>query len=413
MQLGAATLSATRRACRATGWAARWKSSKAAAPSSGIIDPRVTQHHFSEVFQLSPKNLADLGMDWREVWQAEYGNTTLDQVLAGSRGARARAAGQRMAHATGSASTGRILRGELDDLPPAPHNGEWADLAAYDTVDEGGEVAPIFGDSVAKLPRTVIEEASLIDDKLAYRPLEDRLHDDQNKQAGMVPSYMASMSAEERELERERKLLQSQLLDKTPMPTNPLFEWSYTLLDVRQTANVLPGGIANTIKVLVVGGNHAGAIGFGVGKDPEDPEVATKQAVEKVHENAIAVSTYRGQLPHDLIGKKNNQLCIIRTRAPGYDGHADDLISWAMAHIGCKYYSGKFTGGNRKNIYTKVLSLFDAFSYVEPHEDAALKRGLRWVHLTEDRHAPRNIFPLTGRGPSFLGSRYNSRFNRK
>jgi small subunit ribosomal protein S5 len=285
-------------------------------------------------------------------------------------------------------------------------------LDAYDTADSGNEVNPIFGDDPGKIPPSVMEEVARFDHvKMDFTSSsEDEAGDGES--IARIPISMAHMTAEEQELERERQRLKALFMDPLKLPNKPLFPWSYQMVDVRQTANVLPGGLRNSYKVLVLGGNNHGAIGYGVGKHT-DLEVATKLALTRVQDNAIAVSTYRGQLYHDLIGKKHNMLCIIRTRAPGYDGHADDLISWAMQHIGCKYYSGKFTGGNRKNSYTAVQSLFDAFNYIEPYEDGVSKRGLRYVHMTEDRHSPRNRYPQTGNGPSYLGARYKSRTNQK
>lgn len=218
------------------------------------------------------------------------------------------------------------------------------------------------------------------------------------------------MTPDERELDNERRRLKDLFMRPVPIPNKPLWHWDPVVLDIKQTANVLPGGIRNSTMALVLVGNYNGGVGYGVGKHKE-PEIAVKKAVEKAVEDAIYVSTYRGQFYHDLVGKKNNCLAIIRSRPPAFDGHANWLLTTIMDFIGAKHYSAKITGPKRKNIYTVVQAIFDAFNYHQSFEEQQYSRGMRVQSMGSRRHNPRTVFPNACRGPSYLGVKYKDRMN--
>jgi len=73
-----------------------------------------------------------------------------------------------------------------------------------------------------------------------------------------------------------------------------------------------------TYRCLAVAGNGVGGIGYGIGRH-EEADRATQLAMEAANKDMIHVSTWRGQLYHDLVGQKNGIKVMLMTRGPGHD----------------------------------------------------------------------------------------------
>jgi hypothetical protein len=76
--------------------------------------------------------------------------------------------------------------------------------------------------------------------------------------------------------------------------------------------------------------------------------------------------------------------------------------------MGIEYASAKIVGSKRRNPFTVVQALFDAFNHHMPPEDEAFKRGLRMQWMGADRVNPRNPFPFGTTGPRYPAA--NHRF---
>ena len=167
------------------------------------------------------------------------------------------------------------------------------------------------------------------------------------------------------------------------------------------------GSIPST-KVLVLVGNYHGAAGFGIGKHT-DARTATKYALRRAQRDMIHVSTHNGQLFHDLMGRKNKTKVIIRSVPPSKPGSAPSLVRMVFDFMGIKHASAKIVGSKRRNHYTVVQALFDAFHHHTPPQEDAAKRGLRMQWLGSDRHNPRNHYPSNPKGPRHVPERFRNR----
>ena len=175
---------------------------------------------------------------------------------------------------------------------------------------------------------------------------------------------------------------------------------------------VVPGGLEATNRALVVCGNGQGGVGYGFGRH-ENAAKATSLAIDAAERDMIYISTYKGQLYHDLVGKKNNIRVMIQPRGPAHDHPgADNLISTVMELAGIRNYSAKVIGPKRRNIYTVIQALFDTFNYHLPYQEQAFKRGQRLVHMSEHRMNPRGFYANTHTGPRHIGSKYSNRFTK-
>jgi small subunit ribosomal protein S5 len=165
-------------------------------------------------------------------------------------------------------------------------------------------------------------------------------------------------------------------------------------------------------KAMAIVGNGCGGIGFGMAKHTNS-ERATELAIAAAQRDMIHVSLYKGQLYHDLVGRKNNIKVILYSRGPGHENPAgDQMVTTVMEFLGVKHYSAKIIGPKRRNPFTVAQAIFDAFSNHVPFEAKAADRGLRLMHVGADRFRPRQVFPYTTKGPSFsAASSYAHRTN--
>ncbi len=167
-----------------------------------------------------------------------------------------------------------------------------------------------------------------------------------------------------------------------------------------------------TEKAMAIVGNGCGGIGFGMARHAQ-ADRATELAVAAAQRDMIHVSLYKGQLYHDLVGKKNNIKVLIWSRAPGHEKPSGDhMITTIMELMGVRHYSAKIIGPNRRNPFTVAQALFNAFDNHLPYEVSAANRGLRLLNLGADRFKPRQAYPMSARGPSFTSaSSYAHRTN--
>ncbi len=139
--------------------------------------------------------------------------------------------------------------------------------------------------------------------------------------------------------------------------------------------------------------------------------MATKIALANAQRDMIHISLHKKSLYHDLIGKKNNLLCILRTM-PTAQGHnnAPPLLQDIFDIVGICNVSAKVVGGRRREAYMVVQALFDAFHHHRPPEAEAFARGMRMQWMGADRHNPRNVYPFASQGPKYPAA--NERWSR-
>ena len=120
------------------------------------------------------------------------------------------------------------------------------------------------------------------------------------------------ISLSRRILDEQRKSLRQLIERPLPMVNRPLWPTYAMIAAVDQVQQVISGGMIASTRCCIIVGNGMGGAGFGMGKHVE-PFAATKMALARAQRDMIHVSTHKGQLYHDLIGKKNSVYVVIRT----------------------------------------------------------------------------------------------------
>jgi small subunit ribosomal protein S5 len=263
--------------------------------------------------------------------------------------------------------------------------------------EDGTRISPIFGlgpgATVESIPSQIVEELA--------RPYDFFSHGEEELFPPAATVREAAMSPEERVLDQQRKALRALIEKPLPMVNRPLWPTYAMVTGVDQVHQVVSGGMIQSTRCMIVVGNGMGGAGFGMGKHKE-PFQATKMALANAHRDMIHVSTHKGQLYHDLIGKKNSVYVIIRTLPSGTTGcKGAPLLQDVFEMMGVTHASAKVVGSKRRNPYTVVQALFDAFNHHVPPEDEAFKRGLRMTWMGANRGNGRFVFPYQPTGPRY------------
>jgi len=256
-------------------------------------------------------------------------------------------------------------------------------------------MSPAFsiGGSLASVPTEVLEELAT--------PFDFFNHSEVEEEPLPATAREAAMSPEERALDEQRKALQALIEKPLPMVNRPLWPTYAILVAADQVTQVIKGGMVQSTRCMLVVGNGMGGAGVGMSTHKE-PFMATKQALANAHRDMIHVSTHKGQLYHDLIGKKNSVYVIIRTLPSSTVGlKGSPLIQDVFELMGITHAGAKIVGSKRRNPYTVVQALFDAFNHHVPPEDEAFKRGLRLQWMGSDRRNGRTVYPWIPSGPRY------------
>lgn len=268
--------------------------------------------------------------------------------------------------------------------------------------DTNQRIAGTIGDPLEKVPQSILQELAT--------PLDFEEHEESLPYPLPVTAREAAMTPEERLLDEQRKQLKEAIERPLPIVNRPLWATQAVMAAADVVTKVQPGGKMQSFRTMVIVGNGMGGIGMGIGKNKE-MHSCVKEALSNAHRDMIHVSTHKGQLYHDLIGKKNSIYAIIRTKPAGsLVVNAQPLIQDIFELAGITHASAKVIGSHRKNRYNVVQAVFDAFNHHMPPEDEAFKRGLRMQWMGADRHNPRNVYPFSPKGPRFpaANSRHTS-----
>jgi small subunit ribosomal protein S5 len=88
------------------------------------------------------------------------------------------------------------------------------------------------------------------------------------------------------------------------------------VVSINRVVKTTKGGRAFSFSALVVVGNGAGVVGYGLGKAKEVQEAITK-GIEDAKKNLIKVPVMHGTIPHDQLTKEGAAKVLIKPAAHG------------------------------------------------------------------------------------------------
>ena len=125
--------------------------------------------------------------------------------------------------------------------------------------------------------------------------------------------------------------------------SEPVDGWEEKTVCVNRCAKVVKGGRRFSFSVLVVAGNKAGLIGYGMGKAKEVTD-AVRKASENAKKHAYKVSLLNNTIPHVALGVSDGGRVILKPACHGTGVIAGGCVRAVLEVAGVKDVLSKSLG---------------------------------------------------------------------
>ena len=145
------------------------------------------------------------------------------------------------------------------------------------------------------------------------------------------------------------------------------------LVVVNRVSKTVKGGRIARFAALMVVGDEAGHVGFGLGKAAEVPE-AIRKGIEDAKKNMIEVSLKDTTIPHEVLGKYGAGSVLLKPAAPGTGIIAGKTVRAVLELAGIKNIRAKCLRSN--NPTNVVKATFEGLRSLRTAEEVAKTRGI-------------------------------------
>lgn len=149
-------------------------------------------------------------------------------------------------------------------------------------------------------------------------------------------------------------------------------ELKETLIDTKRVSKTVKGGRIARFSALVVVGDGAGHVGYGLGKAAEVPE-AIRKAIEAAKRNVIEVSVKGTTIPHEIIGEFGAGRVLLKPAPEGTGVIAGGAVRAVVEAAGIKNIRTKCLRSN--NPTNVVNATVRGLAALRNAEEVAAIRG--------------------------------------
>ena len=142
-----------------------------------------------------------------------------------------------------------------------------------------------------------------------------------------------------------------------------------TLVGIQRVTKVTKGGRTFSFSAIVVVGNQAGIVGYGLGKANE-VTTAIAKGVEDAKKNLIKVPVNNGTIPHVQYAKFGGASVFIKPASSGTGVKAGGAMRAVLESVGITDVLAKSKGSSNphnlvKATFTALLELRDAYTVAD------------------------------------------------
>lgn len=150
-------------------------------------------------------------------------------------------------------------------------------------------------------------------------------------------------------------------------------ELSDTLVGLNRVAKVTKGGRTFSFASIVVVGNHAGVVGYGLGKAGEVSGAIAK-GLDNAKKNLVRIPVRNGTIPHAQEAKYGGSHVILKPATPGTGVVAGGAMRAVLESVGIKDVLAKSRGSS--NPHNLVKATFKALLLLRDPSEIARVRGV-------------------------------------